>query len=222
MLPENHYYCQNWNPNLKNWLPLYWKGYKQTTNYTYRLEDLSDLNLVFSQFDTNIRTDIRKAENRFGLKVRRNYILDDFLQLNEMVFKRQSKTNPYDISFLSNVIQTAVNNDRGSFFVAYDECEKPHAGVFIVWDANVAYYVLGGGDPEIRNSGATSLCMWSAICFSAKLVKTFDFEGSMIEPIEKFIRAFGGMQTPYFSISKRKKSLLNTLVYVKDALLFRY
>jgi hypothetical protein len=41
--------------------------------------------------------------------------------------------------------------------------------------------------------------------------RVFDFEGSMLEPIEHFVRAFGGRQTPYFSVSKagvRARSVL--------------
>ena len=33
-------------------------------------------------------------------------------------------------------------------------------------------------------------------------LKTFDFEGSSIPPIERFFRGFGGQLTPYFSIHK--------------------
>ena len=51
----------------------------------------------------------------------------------------------------------------------------PHAGVYIVWDSNSAYYIMGGGDPELRSSGATTLCMWEAIKFSASVTACFDF-----------------------------------------------
>jgi len=44
--------------------------------------------------------------------------------------------------------------------------------------------------------------VWHAIKHSATVTKSFDFEGSMIEPIERFFRAFGAIQTPYFAISK--------------------
>jgi hypothetical protein len=77
-----------------------------------------------------------------------------------------------------------------------------HAGIYVVWDEQSAYYLMGGGDPELRSSGATSLCMWEAIKFVSTKTKSFDFEGSMIERVERFFRAFGAIQTPYFSITK--------------------
>lgn len=69
---------------------------------------------------------------------------------------------------------------------------------------------MGGGDPALRNSGATSLCMWEAIRFAATVTKSFDFEGSMIEPVERYFRAFGAIQTPYFSVSKTPSRLLSS------------
>lgn len=59
-----------------------------------------------------------------------------------------------------------------------------------------------GADPRYRSSGAASLTMWEAIKFAATVTKRFDFEGSMIEPIEQFFRSFGAVQKPYFTISK--------------------
>ena len=72
----------------------------------------------------------------------------------------------------------------------------------IFWNPDSAYYLMGGRNPKLRSSGATSLCMWEAIQFSASVTKSFDFEGSMNEPVERFFRAFGAVQTPYFSIKK--------------------
>lgn len=91
---------------------------------------------------------------------------------------------------------------------------KLHAGAYIVRSGNTAYYLMGGGDPELRNSGATSLVLWEAIRRQPETIKVFDFEGSMIEPIERFFRAFGAVQTPYFHVSRSNSKLfklINTL-----------
>jgi hypothetical protein len=40
------------------------------------------------------------------------------------------------------------------------------------------------------------------------VTKKFDFEGSMIEPVEKFFRAFGATQMPYFQVKKTNSRLL--------------
>jgi len=75
---------------------------------------------------------------------------------------------------------------------------------------------MGGGAPDLRNSGATSLCMWEAIQFAATVTKSFDFEGSMLETVERFFRAFGAKQTPYFAISKINSKLLKTYRFLQE------
>ena len=36
-------YLQRFSPEVTDWLPFYWHGYKQTTRYTYRFDPLPDL-----------------------------------------------------------------------------------------------------------------------------------------------------------------------------------
>lgn len=200
-LPVYDSFLQNWSYTNQNWLPFYWSGFEQTTGYTYVLEDLGDLDSIFDGFQDKVRTDIRKAKGRNRLVVQADAALEDFIELNKKVFKRQSLEVANNESFVNRLITEAQKHNSVKWFVAYDEQKRPHAGVLIVWDKHSAYYLMGGGDPELRNSGATSLCMWEAIKFASTVTKSFDFEGSMIEPIERFFRGFGAVQKPYFQIS---------------------
>ena len=43
MLPPFDVFRQCFSPTLTNWLPFYWAGFQATVRYTYRIEDLSDL-----------------------------------------------------------------------------------------------------------------------------------------------------------------------------------
>ncbi|MCK9237726.1 MAG: GNAT family N-acetyltransferase [Thiopseudomonas sp.] len=214
-LPAHALYSQNWHHSRTNWLPLFWQGYEQTTRYTYCLSMLSDKEALWSELQVNIRTDIRKAQNKEGVTVRTDLTIENFLELNKKVFARQGMALPYSEDLVRNIHAAASKHNAGKFFIAEDEQGRHHAGVYIIWDENSAYYLLGGGDPELRNSGATSLCIWEAIQFAATVTKSFDFEGSMIEPIERFFRAFGAIQTPYFAISKTNSKLLKTYRFLQ-------
>jgi hypothetical protein len=75
---------------------------------------------------------------------------------------------------------------------------------------------MGGGNPERRNSGATSLVLWEAIQSQPRGVEFFDFEGSMVEAIERFFRAFGARQVPYFHVSHKPSRLLRTVACMRD------
>ena len=215
-LPTFDRYTQHWSWQYGNWLPFYWAGFKQTTYYTYILHNLTDENTLWKGLRENIRTDIKKASHRFNLQVRHDLSIDDFLPLNIMTFQRQGMVLPYSEDFVRGLDAACVQNAARRIVIAEDEQGRRHAGVYIVWDKNSAYYLMGGGDPELRNSGATSLCMWEAIKFAAGVTRRFDFEGSMIEPVERFFRAFGAVQTPYFGVSKTPSRLLRTLSFLRE------
>lgn len=215
-LPDFAHYTQNWNWKIGNWLPFYWANFQQTTHYTYILDQLGDEKVLWQGLQENIRGDIKKASSRFNLRVREDLTVDDFLVLNRMTFARQKMALPYTEAFVHKLDQACDSRQARKIFIAEDEQGRRHAGVYMVWDANSAYYLMGGGDPELRNSGATSLCMWAAIKFAATVSQRFDFEGSMIEPVEKFFRAFGAQQTPYFSISKTTSPILKTIFFLRS------
>lgn len=198
-LPKFDSFQQNFHYNITNWLPFYWKGFEQTTRYTYVLPDITDQETIWGGFLENIRREIKKAERQ--VKVRSDLGLDRFLEVNEKTFARQGMRLPYSPELVRRIDSVCGDENRRIFF-AEDATERIHAAIYIVWDERSAYYLMGGGDPELRNSGATSLLMWEAIKFASTVTRRFDFEGSMVEPIERFFRAFGGVQMPYFSVTK--------------------
>ncbi len=200
-LPVVDRFHQKYHYELTNWLPFYWNGFQQTTRYTYVIENLSDLDGIYSEFRSNIRREIRKAQKR--LTVYEDNDIDKFFALNEMTFKRQNKEMTYSKQLIHRIDEACAEHSCRKIFFAEDTNGKVHATNYLVWDARSAYYLMGGADPELRTSGASSLLMWEAIRFASTVTKKFDFEGSMIEPIERFFRSFGAIQKPYFSISKK-------------------
>lgn len=200
-LPGYDSFRQNWHHSLTNWLPFYWRGFSQTTRYTYRLSDLTDLEKTWTAFSSNIRSDVRKAINRFGIRLREEPSLDDLLELTRKTFERQGKKMPYGADIVARLDTACGSRGQRHIFIAEDNQGRAHAGCYLVWDDSCAYYLIGGGDPDLRNSGATSFAIWEAIRFAAEVTTSFDFEGSMLEPVERFFRNFGATQTPYFSLT---------------------
>lgn len=215
-LPELTAYKQNWSPEITNWLPLYWLNYHQTTRYTYRLEDLSNIEEIWKNLDAKTRNTIRKAEGKENLTIKPNPTVDEFLTLNKKVFLRQNLKLPYDEELVYSIDAAAQERNCRNIFIAIDPSGKHHAAVYLIWDKNSAYYLMAGSDPDLRNSGASSLCLWEAIKFASTVSNSFDFEGSMIEPIERSFRSFGAKQTPYFSISKSNSQLFTGLNFLRQ------
>lgn len=217
-LPPFDHFQQKWHYDRTNWLPFRWNGFTQTTDYSYVLSDLSDLNVVWNGFQENIRKEIRKATGRMQLCVRDDRPLEDLLRLHRLTFDRQGKPAPFPTSIVQRIDEACAARGVRRIFIAEDVAGRQHAGVYIVWDSNSAYYLVGGGDPTLRNSGAASLCMWEAIQHAATVTQRFDFCGSTAEPIEHFVRAFGGKQCPYFSVSKTPSRMLASYLFLSSLL----
>jgi hypothetical protein len=213
-LPDFDLFQQNFHHSVTNWLPFYWQGFQQTTRYTYLIDDLSNLDLIWRETRENIKREIRKAQTK--LSVRTDLDTTKFLDLNEMTFKRQGMQLPYPRDLVERIDHACAARCCRQVFFAEDSQGQLHAAVYIVWDEHAAYYLMGGSDPELRNSGATSLLIWAAIQHASKVTKAFDFEGSMLEPIERFFRAFGAKQIPYLSISKITSPLLRVRRDIKE------
>jgi len=205
-LPTFDEFEQNFHHSVSNWLPFRWRGFEQTTRYTYVLEQLADLDAVWRGLRENIRREVRKATKT--VVARDSSSVDAFLDLNEKTFIRQGLRLPYGRDLVSRLDQACAEQGCRRILLAEDAQGQLHAGVYIIWDTQAAYYLMGGADPDLRGSGATSLLLWEAIQFAATVTQTFDFEGSMIEAVERFFRAFGASQRPYFQVSKITSPLL--------------
>jgi lipid II:glycine glycyltransferase (peptidoglycan interpeptide bridge formation enzyme) len=215
-LPPYDHYVQNWSPTVTNWLPFHWRGFSQSTAYTYVLEGLADEDELWRRMKENIRTDIRKAENRHRIIVEIEAPLHEFLTLNRLTFSRQGRQPSYSDDYVRRLDQACASRGCRQILIARDQDGRAHAGVYIVWDQTSAYYLMGGGDPDLRSSGATSLCLLHAIRLASRVCPRFDFEGSMIEPVERFFRAFGAEQVPYFRVSRTQSRLLRGALALKS------
>lgn len=215
-LPFFVHFAQNWHYSQTNWLPFFWNGFRQTTKYTYVLSDLSNEDVLWEGLRENIRSDIRKASTRVNLRVRDDVDVKTFLKLNRHVFARQGRKLPYPDSLVERLDNACLEREARKIFIAEDKRGRMHAGAYIIWDENSAYYLMGGSDPALRNSGAGSLCLWEAIKFASKVTRRFDFEGSMLESVERYFRAFGAQQMPYFRVYKTPSKVLQCFFLLKE------
>ena len=210
-LPKNDYFNQSFHYNFTNWLPFYWKGYTQTTNYTYVIEDLSNLEVVFQNFTNGKRKDIEKAEKH--LEVKFDLSAKEFYNNHKMTLKEQNLKIAYSFEHFNRVYTMAYKYNIGKVIYALDSKSNIHSAIFVVWDKNSAYVLITTIDSKFRTSGATSLLIKEIIKFVSSRTKKFDFEGSMIESVEKSYRQFGAKQKPYFNITKTDSKILELLHY---------
>lgn len=207
-LPAFDHFIQSWHHERTNWLPFYWKDFRQTTRYTYLLDDISDMSKVWNGFQHNTRGECRKAAYRFKLQIHDDLSLGAFLELNRMTFAKQGLPVPYSDSFVHRIDAACLERGCRKFWIAVDPEGRHHAGFYMVWDETSAYGLMNGANPDLRFSGGISLCLWEAIKYAATVTQKFNFSGSMLQPVERFFRGFGARQVPYFRITKTPSRLL--------------
>ena len=191
--------------------PFRWRGFNIHMAYTYRLEEINDTEMLWNGFADNIRREIKKAQKQ--LTVEENHPIDDLILMQGKTFERQGRNQHSSDELIKRIDKTLLNHNARKLLCAVDTEGRIHAASYFVYDSKCCYYLIGGGDPELRTSGASSLLMWEGIKFASTVSRSFDFEGSMIEPIERFFRAFGGTPTPYWRVTK-----MNVLLCLADYL----
>ncbi|MEG1254888.1 GNAT family N-acetyltransferase [Clostridium sp.] len=201
-------YNQNFSYNFKNWLPLYWKEFKQTTRYSYIINKNCDIEEVYNNIDSSTKNLIRKAEK--SVIVKRDISIYDFYKINLMTYSRKNIQIPYSFKLVEDLDKECEKRNCRKILAGIDEQGNIHAAIYIVWDKQYMYYLMGGVNTEFKASNATSLLLYNAIQLSKEKRLNFDFEGSMDEGIEKFFSSFGGEQTAYSNISKRYRMNLKS------------
>lgn len=208
-LPQVDSFQQKFLPEFTNWLPFYWNTFEQTTRYTYIIEDISDTEKVWKNFKESIRREVRKAEKSLVIEVIEDVTLLYNLKID--VYNSNDETYPIPKELLINAFIYTQKNNAGELLAAKDNDGNIHSILFYVWDKTSAYYLHGGTYNKFKTTGSMSLLLWDAIKRSSKRTQSFNFEGSMIESIERYFRAFGGQQVPYFEIKRTDSKLLKLL-----------
>jgi len=213
-LPNYQYFSQNWHYSNTNWLPFYWRGFEQTTLYTYVIEDISNLDRVYSEFGHSKRKNIRKSESL--VEVVFDIGPEEFYENHKMTLRKQGEEISYSFELFKRIYYEGYRRSQAKTIAAYDHEGNLHAALFVVWDKMSAYDLISTIDPDYRKFGAASVLIRDIIEYTSNFVRKFDFEGSMIEPVERSFRQFGAKQTPYFNVSRSSSKLFKALKMLRD------
>jgi lipid II:glycine glycyltransferase (peptidoglycan interpeptide bridge formation enzyme) len=193
------------NPHFKNWLPFYWKGFKQTTRYTYTLP-VQNFQETQKNFKSTLRRELKKAQKSLTLHSTQDYQTLHQIKVDDYNAKKISL--PYNLSYFQKIQQFVEESNQGALFQARNSENLVVASMLFLWDEKYFYYHTGAVLPQFRNSGAMTLLMNKGIEMACEKNLQFNFEGSMVEGIERYFSSFGAFQTPYFRIEKTNNKLL--------------
>jgi lipid II:glycine glycyltransferase (peptidoglycan interpeptide bridge formation enzyme) len=212
------YFNQNFHHSFIDWSPFFWKGYDETTTYTYILESTNTLEDISDNLSKSTRKYIRQ---NLDSEIRRTDNIKAFYELNRKVFKRQGLSIPYSYDFIEKLDKACKEKKSRVIWEVDDDKGNLNCMLYLVYDTHSAYLLMSGTDPENRDPNLKTSLVWEAIKFSIEKGLNFDFEGSMIEGVAKFNANFGAKRFRYFRIEKpfsKKGKLYKTISVLKNQL----
>jgi hypothetical protein len=210
-LPKHDVFMQSFHHSITNCLPFHWYGFSQESCYTYIIDDLSDHDKIWYGFRETVRGHIRKAQKQ--VIVRPVEDIEAFIVLNRMTYERQGISAAYSADTIRRLDAACSPRGVRRILLAEGADGTPHAALYLIWDSESAYSLMSGSDPRLRSSGAISLLRWEALKYARQVTRRFDFEGSMLQPIERFVRAFGARPVPFAHL-KRGSTLKGQLALI--------
>lgn len=193
-------YEQQYHYSFTNCLPFKWRGYNEMVRYTYVIEDTSDMNKICADFKYIVRNEIKKAEKFVTIK--ENLDINKFYEINKLSYDRQGIEVPFSLKFLHRLEEACIAHECRKILYAVDDEGNIHSVAYLVWDNESLYFLINGSDTEFRYSQSNSLLIRESIRVAHNLGKKFDFEGSVLQPVEHIFRSFGAIQKLYFRIYK--------------------
>ena len=156
-----------------NWLPFYWKGFRQEMRYTFILENKNNGEDFMPEINRNVKRNVREAETAF--KIHSIISQKEFHEVCMATYVRQKIKAPYSFADFSKIDDAVYHHNAGIKLAAVDSSNKVVAVSYLLWDLDTAYYFLAGDTHAGRQQGASILLCNEAIriAFQDKKLKTF-------------------------------------------------
>ncbi len=193
-------YEQQYHYSFENWLPFFWNKYTAITRYTYIIEDTSNLERLWQNISSSYRNLIRKGYKTAQVFEGKNP--DEFWSLHSRIFAKQGLPCPFSYQLWVRLYEECMEYQCGKILYAKDTQNHILSILFLVWDEQSVYHLMGGSMPEYQHLQTYNMLTWEGIKFASQMGLKYDFEGSVIKKISKSMRQFGGKPMPYFRIRK--------------------
>ena len=191
----------NLHPELSFFMPFQWAGYKVKPRFTYWLPLEAGYGDLKGEFSSSIRNHLKKAA-KAGLSIRQSNDPERFLSL-------ALRATVYDANEAGafRAIWKAIAGHRRTFILeAYTPENEPAAAAAFIPDVRNFIFFGNALSPSLRNTGAGSLLIAEGIRMACETCQHefFDFEGSMLPPVEQYFRAFNPEGKMYLNVQQKK------------------
>lgn len=183
------------------YLPFVWRGFSVSVGASYIIEDLSDMNAVFSNMSKSIQRDIKQAAKK--VTVEESNEIEQLITMSLETYGKQGRAYIVKPDSLRRLYKACKERNACSLLAAKDAEGRVHSMTLFIYDERRCYYLVGASDQVLNaKSCANTLLIWEGIKIAAQHSKIFDFEGSTIQGIGTFFRRFGSTFTYHFTINK--------------------
>lgn len=186
-----------------------WQGYECQERVTYRIEDISDSEEVFRNFDKRRRQ--RHILNASKVLHPVGITPEAFADFHTSYWLSRGEKDLLSRDFMVRLITTALQKGHGLLVAVADDNGTIHAARFVVYDDRSAYSLLSALSPQHHN-GASPYTFWFILQQLADKTQAFDFEGSMTPSIAHAYSLYGSYPTTFYQLTRCKNPLIRKLI----------
>lgn len=173
-----------------------WSGWKTDVRYTYLIRLDNDL---WYRVSHDCRKVVRRAiKNSIEIKTSSN--IDEFYKLFEQMYYHQNLPVPVPKILINNIFNIFSKKNQCKLWIAKTDTGELAAAAMPVWDKKKGYGWISASNPEIRETGASSLLYWSTFEELSKELDAFDLCGANTPNIAKFKSSFNPELLPYYKV----------------------
>lgn len=217
-LPSHSHFHQHLDPSLDcglaiaDGLAFQHRRFEVLHQYSFEIDCRQTLAELFAALYLKTRQHVRHAEKQYSVHTVDDPELFCRFYLNNLgELGRQSRI---DFGHFPDLFTESRRRDSGMVLGAFDPTGKPVAMTFLVWGYGVMYYLLSTRSPNLADSGAVSLLIWSAMKEAHQRGLLLDLDGVYSSGTARFLSNFGGSMKTRLLI-RRSSNFFGALQYVK-------
>ncbi|UKJ07230.1 hypothetical protein [Solitalea lacus] len=203
-LPNFSFISQKFGSQFTNWQPFYWKGFKQTVNYSYFIEDI----LKWKEATSHLSV-LKQVQNSEFNEIRLG--LPSPQDFNDL----KRKHNGANITLPSYLMLSEVHKElkrRGAGEIIYivNHLGKINSIIFTVWDSIKAYTIIWKSNDPNETIHLLNKAVDLA-SFNVNKMELFEVTGN---EIERHLLKGGACQLAYHSIFKANKFIYRLALFL--------
>lgn len=175
-------------------------GFTITERVSYRIDTTQSMDAIEQHFSTNKKRQIKKAVQS-GMTMC-DLSISEFYAAHRQFLSQRGKTIDYSSDFFMALAEQTLSHSQGRIIAARSADGHILAAIFLVWDAEVCYYLLPTYNAGYAHSGAMAWLTLQSIRIAKDKGLIFDFEGSMNPGIANSYRQFGSAPSTYYGVEK--------------------